>query len=957
MGRNGMPDMYTDILIHIEAAKENGAYGVSADLDDGSHFAGELRLDRQRLLLAQLDGEGYGLDLFDALIAGPIRRAYDKVTGRAEAEAEGRVRVRLWIDERAAELHALPWERLYHMHKGQPLPLAVSTLTPFSRFTALEAAEGLPVAERPIRMLFAIANPTDLKTQYNLAAIDVEAEVENLHQALGDLRRTNQMQVTLLPGRTGLSPELQRRLQAEGYQVQAGVTSLQNVLRYLPGPHGSGHHVLHFLAHGHFRRTGQGGPGAAALYLEQEDGTCRVEVDEDLKTKLTAQSPPPHLVFLAACQSAQRDAGTRAENPFVGLGPKLVQAGIPAVVAMQDLVPMALAQQLTRDFYTKLLDHGVVDRALNEARLLLFNRQQVEWAIPVLFMRLRHGQLFEKETARPPEMLPMQVPPPPKTFAGRRAELQRLRDALARTGDVSVAIQAMGGMGKSALARVVAGELAPHFPGGVLWVDVGYEAKDSVLARIALRLGIDLQDEPRLEQRAARVQQALARRGRLLAILDDLWDIDLGRWLLEYVLPPDRGVLITSRDLPLSNALCQGQGVERLGVLSDAEGRQMLANFLGPLERQGEAAGAVITLTGGLPLALDLAARLCDNGAEDLPWLARQLRTQPALDILKLEGREVRESSVEACLKLSYDRLSDDDIRRRFRALGVCAAAPFDLAALAAVWGDGTVEKAEAAARQLQRRGLLERMEGAAAGEIPVFRQHNLLRAYALALLQQAHEQGEPAQRHAAYYQALPGQDWRAGEQFWEQVDHAWEWSWAGGPERALAFYYDVRHFLSLRARHQEHLRWAGALLELAGEQALAPADRATTLTSLGGVYSALGDKQQALAYYQQALPLFRQVGDPSGEAATLTNLGLVYSALGDQQQALAYYQQALPLFRQVGDRSGEATTLTNMGSVYDALGDKQQALAYYQQALPLCRQVGDPSGEATTLNNLGSVY
>lgn len=40
----------------------------------------------------------------------------------------------------------------------------------------------------------------------------------------------------------------------------------------------------------------------------------------------------------------------------------------------------------------------------------------------------------------------------------------------------------------------------------------------------------------------------------------------------------------------------------------------------------------------------------------------------------------MRESSVEACLALSYDRL-DDDLRRRFRTLGVFAPAPFDLAA------------------------------------------------------------------------------------------------------------------------------------------------------------------------------------------------------------------------------------------------------------------------------------
>ena len=62
----------------------------------------------------------------------------------------------------------------------------------------------------------------------------------------------------------------------------------------------------------------------------------------------------------------------------------------------------------------------------------------------------------------------------------------------------------------------------------------------------------------------------------------------------------------------------------------------------------------------------------------------------------------------------------------------------------------------------------------------------------------------------------------------------------------------------------------------------------------------------------------------------------MVYDALGEKQKALDYYEQALPLYRQVGDRGGEATTLNNIGMVYSALGEKQKALDYYEQALPL---------------------
>jgi len=144
-------------------------------------------------------------------------------------------------------------------------------------------------------------------------------------------------------------------------------------------------------------------------------------------------------------------------------------------------------------------------------------------------------------------------------------------------------------------------------------------------------------------------------------------------------------------------------------------------------------------------------------------------------------------------------------------------------------------------------------------------------------------------------------------------------------------------------------------------------AGEARLLNNIGRVYDALGEKQKALDNYQQALPLLRAVGnrtgearavgDRSGEAATLSNIGAVYDALGEKQKALDNYQQALHLDRAVGDRSGEANTRNNIGGVYSDLGEKQKALEYFQQALPIMRAVGNRTGEAVTLNNIGAVY
>ena len=128
----------------------------------------------------------------------------------------------------------------------------------------------------------------------------------------------------------------------------------------------------------------------------------------------------------------------------------------------------------------------------------------------------------------------------------------------------------------------------------------------------------------------------------------------------------------------------------------------------------------------------------------------------------------------------------------------------------------------------------------------------------------------------------------------------------------------------------------------------------ATTLNNIGQVYDDLGEKQKALDYYQQALPLSQTVGDHAGEAVSLHNIGFVYHALGEKQKALDYYQQSLSLQKAVGDRAGEAETLNNIGTVYISLGEKQKALDYLQQSLSLRKAVGDRAGEATTLNNIG---
>jgi tetratricopeptide (TPR) repeat protein len=76
-------------------------------------------------------------------------------------------------------------------------------------------------------------------------------------------------------------------------------------------------------------------------------------------------------------------------------------------------------------------------------------------------------------------------------------------------------------------------------------------------------------------------------------------------------------------------------------------------------------------------------------------------------------------------------------------------------------------------------------------------------------------------------------------------------------------------------------------------------------------------------------------VGNKAGEA-TPSQYWLSLHDLGDKQQALNYYNQSLPLTRQMWAIKRRSCTLKNIGSVYDSLGDKQQALKLLQSVTTL---------------------
>lgn len=378
-----------DILIRVYGRpNDTYPYPVDATLDDDSYFpGGELRIPAEELLKLELDLQPYGARLGQCLFTAPILRALEKAFATVSSKAASQMRVRLCIDSNAADLHAYPWERLFVEWQGSSIPLAASSQVPFSRFIPLEEGQQDPIEDRPIRLLLAVSNP--LRLPAGLEHIDVEAQLKSLTAAISAVP---DIKVTVLPGYTGVSDEYKQQLVALGYEVLPGATTLPRLI-----DSAGQHHIVHLLCHGTFKDQ------TASLFLENEEGDTAKTPDTDITTAIASLSAKPKLIYLSACDSANQNAAPAVAppatiRPLVGLAPKLVQAGVPAVIAMQTQVEIETARTLAASFYAKLMEYGEVDRALSEARFTI--SKTTEWWIPVLFLRLKNGRLFTTDPVR-----------------------------------------------------------------------------------------------------------------------------------------------------------------------------------------------------------------------------------------------------------------------------------------------------------------------------------------------------------------------------------------------------------------------------------------------------------------------------------------------------------------------------------------------------------------------------
>lgn len=132
---------------------------------------------------------------------------------------------------------------------------------------------------------------------------------------------------------------------------------------------------------------------------------------------------------------------------------------------------------------------------------------------------------------------------------------------------------------------------------------------------------------------------------------------------------------------------------------------------------------------------------------------------------------------------------------------------------------------------------------------------------------------------------------------------------------------------------------------------------KAIALTILGQVHGEFGDRKKALALYQQALALNRQIKERIKEYDCLNLIAYVFQQMGDFREALDHLKQAREIMREVRDSNKEATLLNNLCVVVGNLGDYRSGIAFCKEALAIRREQKDEQNEAIVLNNLGIAY
>jgi tetratricopeptide (TPR) repeat protein/predicted phosphodiesterase len=571
-----------------------------------------------------------------------------------------------------------------------------------------------------------------------------------------------------------------------------------------------------------------------------------------------------------------------------------------------------------------------------------------------------------EKAPQPIKIIPHQIPPPPRDFKGREEEIADILSNFEK-GATITGLRGMGGVGKTALALVLADKIKSQFPDGQIFVDMRGTSNNPELPPLTpaeamaqvIRAYNPVDRLPENSNELRGLYLSILSGKRALLLLDNAASSEQ----VEPLLPPAGCVvLITSR---MKFAL-PGLAEKDLDILPLDKACELLLEIA---PRIGNRAESLAKICGSLPIALRNAASvLAEKKDLSVPEYEKLLKDKVAL--LKL---------VKGSFSLSYDLLTPGR-KKHWRRLSVFPE-DFDRDAATAVLKMAPGPSTEALS-DLVRWSLVDFAEVPDSGE-GRYKLHDLARLFAESCLDQE-ELADAQQKHAKHYSKIlsqadnlyeeGGTSILAGLNFLDRewanfkVGQAWIKNVIEDPSKlktsdlksvlqlARSYAGDGGNILDLRLHPREKIDW----LETGLKAAKMMKDRnaeSVHLSNLGLTYVYLGETRKAIGYQERALNIFRKIGNKSGEGIDLSNLGMAYAGLGETRKAIEYYEQALTIDREIGDRGCEGNALDNLGMAYAGLGETRKAIEYYEQALTIDREIGAKKGEGITLGSLGMAY
>lgn len=293
------------------------------------------------------DRAAYGRELFRALFTAETEAAYRSAKETARQRGCG-LRLQLHV----SDAPPLPWELL---HDDSDF-LALSRDTPVVR--GVPGPESLVLAAAaPLRILVTVSAPPP-----PLEWLDGRAEVDALRSALGPLITLGAVELDVAPDGTLLT--------------------LRRMLR-TASDRGEPFSVWHFIGHGTFDPAAD----RSALAMEAPGAKVHSVGGAELAT-LVRDHPELRIAFLNSCNAARGDPTART----AAVARALVEAGVPAVIAMQAPIEDVTAAHFSSEFYGAFADGLGVEEAVTEGRRgIFFSPRGEEWFLPVLFLNDRRG--------------------------------------------------------------------------------------------------------------------------------------------------------------------------------------------------------------------------------------------------------------------------------------------------------------------------------------------------------------------------------------------------------------------------------------------------------------------------------------------------------------------------------------------------------------------------------------